>query len=291
MYKKSLLLNELFNPYLDNADELRNIIHKVYDEKRYSSIEMDVIFDDELRKEFHDLSKEAGWSVSNWIINELTSTGLSASTTEEKRYNKTIDRIDELIELALEGNAEYLGVGSGPLSQVDSVENGLDQFEKTLHHIYSRIKDTNLKIVIEPLDQFAHKKFLIGDVDRLESFLQRFDDTPLFKEGKLGITYDTAHFALNEAELEDAVQRLAKYITKIHLSNAVTDKDSDLYGDHHIPLGDPGFMNLETGKEVLEVIEEYGSGEISVSAEVRTHNKEDAWESEETLYKFISELL
>lgn len=293
MYEKSLLLNEVFNPYLDNIEEVREIVHTVYKSNKYTSVETDIIFDNALRKEFHDLSKKANWSVTKWIINELTSTGLSASTTDKVLYNKTLKRIDELIKLALEGNAEFLGVGSGPLSQVNDIERGMDQFENTLYYIYKKIKHTDMKIVIEPLDQFAHKKFLIGDVDRLEKFLGRFDDSDLFKEGKLGICYDTAHFALNEADLEDSVQRLSKYISKIHLSNAVTDKNSELYGDHHMPLGSPGFMNLENGKKTLKIIESYTdtNKKISVAAEVRTHKKEDAWNNENIVSEFISALV
>lgn len=291
MFEKSLLLSEIFSPYMNDLNELETIFKKVSDMGRYSSVETSVIYDKKLRKEFRNISQDSNWSVTNWIVIELSNLNLSASTTDNKKYKQTLEKIDQLIDVAYEGNCEFFGIASGPTIEADTVENGLDQFENTIHYVYEKIKDTNMKIIIEPLDQFAHKKFLIGDTDRLGKFMNRFDDTDLIKNKRLGFCYDTAHFALNEDHFDESIPHLNKYATKIHLSNAVLNPNHKLYGDHHIPLGDPGFMNSQTAKHILDIFRELGNNNITVAPEVRTHNKEDSWKTEEALHDFISELI
>jgi len=291
MFKKSLLLSEVFNPYMDDNERLLEIIKKTHEQNRYSSIETDVIFDKYLRNEFKNISKESNWSVTNWVVNELTQSGLSASALEKNKYDKTIDRIYKLIDLSYEGNGEYFGIASGPIEDETQIDKALDRFENTLHLVYERIKSTDMKIVIEPLDQFAHKKFLIGTTDRFEKFLQRFDDTDLIKNDRLSLCYDCAHFALNEDVFSESIPRLAKYTSKIHLSNAVLDKNSTQYGDHHMPLGEPGFMNVKTAKNVIEEFELMGKDNLDVAGEARTHNKNEVWKNEEKIYDFVDTVL
>ncbi|GMA09364.1 hypothetical protein GCM10025886_25170 [Tetragenococcus halophilus subsp. flandriensis] len=291
MFYKSLLFSEIFHPYMDDTNKLSHLFKKVSEQNKYASIETDVIFDDKLRKEFSNISKDSNWSVTNWVVNEVTQSGLSASALDKNKYDKTIDKLYKLIDLAYEGNCEYFGLASGPIEEGSDTEDALKQFENTLYLVYDRIKDTDMKIIIEPLDQFAHKKFLIGTADRFAKFLNNLDDTDLVKKNKLSLCYDCAHMALNEDDFETAIPKLAKYTTKIHFSNAVLDKSNELYGDFHIPLGEPGFMNIKTASKIIDAFKKEGKNNLGIAAEVRTKNKENVWKMEEETNSFVNKLV
>ena len=68
---------------------------------------------------------------------------------------------------------------------------------------------------------------------------------------------DTAHCWLNEEDPVAMLQAVPK-VLEFHFCNCVTDPDSELYGDHHMPLGEPGRMTHATMARMIAQLKETG---------------------------------
>ena len=108
--------------------------------------------------------------------------------------------------------------------------------------------------MFEPLDRFAHKKRLVGPTDEAVALFARVRaDYPQF-----GFAFDTAHAALNEEQVLDALDLAGAQLVNVHLSNAVLDKHDALYGDHHIMPGAPGFLTIDKAADIIAATNRVG---------------------------------
>jgi sugar phosphate isomerase/epimerase len=85
----------------------------------------------------------------------------------------------------------------------------------------------------------------------------------------MGLVFDTTHIALNGEDIFKALEQTGSQIKGIHLSNAVLDTASDLYGDNHIPPGEPGFLTEELIGQFLRKVDRVMEGEVKVAIEIR----------------------
>lgn len=162
---------------------------------------------------------------------------------------------------------------------------------KSLIEIFDFMHDKclTIRLSIEPLDQYAHKKYVIGSLDMTVRLIRELE-----KQGygtrEFILAWDAAHVALNEDDFEDSIRKLAKYIYKVHFANAILDKDDELYGDRHLNF-EKGFMNLEVAKSILSYCKKYIDHPIEVACEIRETNREHCWVLEEKTYNFLSEAM
>jgi sugar phosphate isomerase/epimerase len=99
----------------------------------------------------------------------------------------------------------------------------------------------------------AHKKHTFGyiqDAQQLTAALQEQGLT-------LYVNIDTAHCWLNEEDPLEMLKAVSQ-VQEFHFCNCVTDSDSELYGDNHMPLGEPGKMTQAAMTRMIAQLIETG---------------------------------
>src|SRR5699024_6790383 len=171
--------------------------------------------------------------------------------------------------LATECGAENLAVISGPFSEKTNINESMESFYESLCEICEKALEHDMKILVEPLDRYAHKRKFIGPSKDLLLLMKKVKK----RYKNIGVAFDTAHSALNDENIEESISLLSPYIEQIHLSNAVLDSDDPMYGDNHMELGFPGFLHEESIFKFIDAAEEldlFKNGKIRLSMEVRT---------------------
>ena len=134
-------------------------------------------------------------------------------------------------------------------------EKALEALRQSMTEILSYAAEhyPAIDILLEPLDVNAHKKHSFGyikDAQQLTAMLQEQGLT-------LYINIDTAHCWLNG---EDPLEMLkaVPQVQEFHFCNCVMDPDSELYGDNHMPLGEPGRMTQAVMARMIAQLIETG---------------------------------
>lgn len=97
--------------------------------------------------------------------------------------------------------------------------------------------------------------------------------------------------ALNEDDFEASFAALAPYIVRVHFANAILNKQSPLYGDHHLNFCEEGFLTLKSARTIKKLMDRYLTGEISVAVEIREKERDHAWQLEAESYAFLMQVL
>ena len=286
--KKSILVSNVLDPLTRDPIDLKMVYERLFKENRYESIEIRLIKNQQLIKCFNKL-RTARTSVTYYITGDLTRNNLSLSTVNCKNRIKAIDYCKESLKDAQKTNCNYMGIASGRIEE-NALLN-LDLFVDSMNEIMHWIekKGLGIKLAIEPLDQYAHKKNVVGSLDMTCRLINKLENLG-WNENHYILTWDSAHVALNEDDFETSIKSLSKYIYKVHFANAVLDKSDDLYGDYHIDFK-KGFMDLKCARRILQVCKKYINHPIEVSCEVREKNIDHCWGLEEELYEFLNEAM
>ncbi len=287
----SILISEMFYPYVGDSRKLCDIIGKIAGLNYYRGIEIGLVDGEENRNLVRRQVDDNQWQLTMWITQDLLKRGLNPSTLDKAVHQKTVSRLKELVEIAGECGASNLAM----ISCDDPGEKNRAEAKKNLYEVIVEIcreiqKYPKMNLLIEPLDRAAHKKNLIGPTDESVEFL-----TQLRREYQyIYFSWDSAHVALNNEDLLWSLEMSAPYISQIHLANAVLDPNSELYGDWHMHLGTPGFLNFECGARLLKkaaALPLPGHLKHFVSVEVRCKDNDLPWDNEKKYRAFLDEIL
>lgn len=288
-YKKALLVSNVCDPLTKDESDLISVYEHISKSGRYDGIETRVVEGDALVPVFNRLNQ---WQTVYWLTGQLDREGLCAASTDETLRVATITRIKQMIYQSIKTHVHTIGIASGKTKGDRSAE--MDAFEKSVHEIldYIAMQDKEINIIIEPLDAFAHKKNVIGTTSQTHDFLKRFDQS-LFTTGKLSICWDSAHVMLNEDQVATSLQTLAPYISRVHFSNAVLDKDDERYGDWHMDIDPAGFLNQDYANSILKTLNATSNHQdtVYVSVEIRETRRENVWNLEDQCYTLITEAI
>lgn len=278
--KKSIILSNVLDPYTKNPKNHLETIKRIIESKRYEAIETRLISDEET---IDYLNHNKGHvSLEYYVTGDISRANLSLS---DGTSDKAIAIVKDALMIASKSNADYLGIASGTNNQ--NMLKGLDIFINSLKEIFEFIKDNQLKIklAIEPLDQYAHKKNVIGSLDFTLRMINRLEALG-YDENNYIITFDTAHVALNEDDFDESIKKLSKYIYKFHFANAILDKDDSDYGDNHMSF-DRGFINESLAQHLLSIVKLNCKHDVEVAVEIREKDINHAWTLENVTYKFL----
>jgi sugar phosphate isomerase/epimerase len=294
-FYKSILVSNILDPYTHDSEDLQSIFKRIGEENKYRGVETRVIQEKATQQVFLQYEKELDWDVVLWLTGEMNRMGLNLSSLDETARLRSLEEVFLFIDKAAAHGGQKVGIGSGGIESVNLHDVQLEKFIDSLDVIMNYIDmcDYPLDVILEPQDQFAHKRIVVGNLETCQKLLERIKDKEWFQEGRFSLCWDSAHFALNEDDFEESIRILAPYITNIHFADAVLDKRDPEFGDHHRPFDDKGFMNPETAREILTVFDKYNQKNkpIYVSCEVRTKNEEDAWPNEQKYDQFLEEAL
>lgn len=294
-YQKSLLVSNILDPLTHEDQELQKVYQKIAQENKYNGLETRLIKSEETRLLFNKLFKELNWNVVLWLTGDMGRMSLNLSSLDDNLREKSLEKTYKLIDLASEHHCQKVGIGSGKIENTHRHEEHLVLFVESLERIMNYIdyKEYDLDIIVEPLDQFAHKKNVVGTLETCKKLLKQLEDNNWLENQRFTLCWDSAHVALNENDFRESLKYLAPYISRIHFSDAMTDKNNPEYGDNHRPFDDLGLMNVSTAKEIIEIFNSYKnqSKKIFVACEVRTKNKEKSWSNEQIYYDFLENVL
>lgn len=143
----------------------------------------------------------------------------------------------------------------------------LDSFEQII--AYRQKNNPSLRIRLEPLDYFAHKKNTLGTIEELVALCSQLSHEGL----PLGICLDTAHALLNGEDLQKAILQAVPWLEEVHLCNACADPQAPAYGDYHIYPGSPGALNIDDYQSIVHQLEQLPAN-LQVFAEYKVGKEE-----------------
>jgi sugar phosphate isomerase/epimerase len=283
----SILLSETHFHFYGVKSVLADALERVADEGFYRGIEMADISDPAERKRIGKIIEENGLALTQWMSMVLITEKLNLSSLDEDLRRKSVARMIDWMPLCAECGTTSFAVLSGPDPGPALRAQTTEQLYRSFIEICEALERYRpLRLLLEPLDRDAHKNFLIGPTDEAASLLRRVKE----QYPKAGLSWDTAHSALCE---EDVVASMCGYrdcISQMHLANAVLDRSDTRYGDHHMPMGAPGFLTVEKCADLFEAGVKcgfLGENRPGVSVEVRGEKNGDPWDTERGGREFV----
>jgi sugar phosphate isomerase/epimerase len=287
----SLLVPEVFHPIKRERNLTADLIERIVQFNFYKSVELGDGFDQKERSRILRATEKDGIEVTQWLTFLIEENNLDVSSLDTELRAKTVQKIKENLPLAAEIGAKNIALVTGDDPGPECWAEGIEGLYESLCEISEAAQEFRMNLLIEPLDRFAHKKRIIGTTDETIDLLTRVQKS----YSNVGIAFDTAHAALNEEDIFEALEKGKNLIHQIHFSNAVLDKTSKLYGDFHMEIGEPGFLTVETISAILGKADELGiqaEKGLRVAAEVRGKvDKENCDKNEQLLRSILAEAL
>ncbi len=274
LFLPSLLIPEIYHPVMNDKGYTAGLIEELGSEGFYRSFEICDGFDAEDRGRIRTAAQANGLVITQWLTFFIYRHNLDVSSLDSSLRLETVRRIKENLYLAAECGASNVAFIPGPDPGIERRKEGFEAFYESLCAICEEAASYNLTILVEPLDRDAHKKRLVGPTEEAVALLSRVRQQYL----NAGIAFDTAHAALNGEDIEQAIVLAGSCLEQIHFSNAILDKESEGYGDHHMPIGLPGFLTTEKIASILRAVGQPNDPEgkgVRIAMEVRSHEQSD----------------
>lgn len=264
----SLLASECFYPYISKEDILLDAIEKMMDEGYYKRVEAGTFHSEEQRARLSHIVEQHHIGYTQWITNDIATMGLNPASVDKEIRQKTIGKMMELVDMAAESGADRIAMVSGPDPGERLREEARQGLKEVIQSVLDRMETyPHMVLLLEPLDREAHKMHLIGPSDEAVRLAALADNG----RKRCLLSWDSAHTALNGECLGESLRVSAPCLGHIHLANAVLDPEQSGYGDWHMRMGSPGFLDVPCGAGMLEeaaaVLPE--EGKLGVSVECR----------------------
>ncbi|WP_080872636.1 sugar phosphate isomerase/epimerase family protein [Oceanobacillus timonensis] len=286
----SLLIAETYFPVKDERGFTADIIEKSTAEGFYQSFEIGDIQNKEERKRILSMKEKNDVVITEWLTFLIDRNQLDVSSLDQKLRLQTVQQLKDNIYLAAECGASNIAFITGPDPGSERRKKGMDGLFESLCSICEEAEKYNITVLVEHLDRIADKKRILGPIDETVQLLLRVKEN----YQNIGLAFDTAHSALNGENILEAIEEGSQLIQQIHFSNAVLDPLNELYGDNHMPIGSPGFLNNEKIFEILQKAEELDMNKefgMRVAIEARTPSKEKLEESAENVKNLLDNAL
>lgn len=155
---------------------------------------------------------------------------------------------------------------SSPTVRKDiSFRQSIDILVQLLLDICEYCAEFGVEVGFEAFDVTKDKCRLLGETNELFNILKTIRGV----RDNFSLTWDSGHFALEGENLFDSLEKLKKYIRRIHISNYSLKSNKWYYGDKHLPFGLLGSMTIPMIKEIIGYINtEMNSTVETVSFEV-----------------------
>lgn len=289
--KPSILFSEVFYPWSSQEEKMFEAIKRISDEDFYESMEIGPIKSNKTRSKIAKIKQDKKIVLTHWLTPALIEQGLNPSTTSSALRKKTISALKELVDIASECGIDNVALISGEDPGEERREEARKGLEETMFALCDKAKEyKDMNVLIEPLDRGKHKNNLIGPIREAVNLLDKVNK----QYGNLYLSWDSAHSALNEEDLLESIRLANERILQIHLSNAVLDKESEFYGDNHMDIGSPGFLDEEMGYNIINEfsrVVQNNSLPHYASVEVRTPADQDPFEYEKRFREFLKNIL
>ncbi|MCM3763863.1 sugar phosphate isomerase/epimerase [Neobacillus niacini] len=278
LFIPSLLISEIYHPYCLEKGFTARLLDRVASEGFYRAVEIGYGFDQEERKQIRDMAEQQDLTVTQWLTSLINEKNLDVSAIDPTNRLASVRQLKDSMYLAAECGAANIAFISGPDPGADLRKAAMESFYLSLCEICEEAAQYNMKVLVEPLDRDAHKKRFLGPTNEAVALFTRVRES----YSNIGLGFDTAHAALNGEDITQALHLAREFIGQIHFSNAVLDPTDTLYGDHHIPIGKPGFLDVSGIRSLLQKAEELGltADSLRIAVEVRGTEQQSVHENE-----------
>jgi sugar phosphate isomerase/epimerase len=276
-FKPSILLCETHFHYRDCGGIIASAVERIGYEGFFQSVEVPALKHREDRKQIHKAVIRTGLDLTTWMSYVLIEEGLNLSSLDESIRKKSVRRILEKVDEAIESGSTRVAVLSGPDPGLQLRRQAKANLFVSLCELCETLeKNGNCSLTLEPLDRGAHKNGLIGPTGESIQLVRRVRKS----YSNMFVNWDSAHVALNGEDILRSFAIAADMVDGIHLADAVLDPSSELFGDHHRRILGNGFLDIPTITKLFQKAWEIGWFEKNrkrVSVEVRTLQGEDPW--------------
>ncbi|UAL48019.1 sugar phosphate isomerase/epimerase [Sutcliffiella horikoshii] len=283
----SLLIPEIYFPVKDQEGMSSYLIEQHATEGFYKSFEISDIKSEQERKQIGCLVERYNIEVTQWLPSLIKRNKLDLSSLNPQVRGESIRQIKENLYFASECGAGSVALISGGDPGPEQKTTAFASMFDSLSEICEEAAKYPINVLIEPIGYKASLNGLLGPINLVSHMIDRLKEN----YENIGLVFDTAHIALNEEDIFNALQLTKSHITGIHLSNAVLDKDSLIYGDNHIPVGEPGFLTMDLMNQFLRKAGRILNREVKVAIEVRNGNFDECRTMENKIRKIQKSLL
>ncbi|HUV08605.1 MAG TPA: sugar phosphate isomerase/epimerase family protein, partial [Spirochaetia bacterium] len=255
-FQPALLVSEIYalllEDYRGNTDELMvDTIERVSEEGFFRGAALLPVVSAGQRSRLARILERTGLSLTVWFNPLIAAEGLNLSSLDEGLRKRSVQRLKECFEQAVETGAEFLGLCSGPDPKPGSAEiraEATARFQESLLELCQAAQGHSRTVILEPLDRGAHKDGLIGPVSEAAPLVERVRSS----FSNVTLCWDSAHTVLCGEDLLDSLELAAGTTAQIHLASAVLDRGKPGFGDHHMLPGPPGCLDVETAARIFE---------------------------------------
>lgn len=272
-----IMISQIAPNTREREGETLRMLDHVLREKFFASVQtVEIPFRAE-RKAFADLIGDEGLAYTYCFARVLNENKWNLSDMNVSNREKSVAAMIDGLHEAKEAGAQSVALISGLRpGNAELRKEALEKLEMSLSDIIREAEKLGgLKVVIEPLDYSAHKKFTLGTTREAVALCQALQSNGL----PLYLCLDTAHMLLNGESLKQSMQLGAAYISEFHFCNPVVEPGHPWYGDRHLPFGSPGMLHEgdigEIMKDALDVRFFDPERKISVMCEVLNRDGED----------------
>ena len=243
----------------------------------YGAFEIAEVIDPYERKEIRSFIKNEGMKLVYWLSFIQYDAGISISAIDENERLKAVGQLIEQIPKAFECGADFIGFLSGPDVMIERRDFAKKQLKKSICEMADTAKNIGqIDFLMEPLDRNAHKKHIIGPTNEAATFIYQLREwVP-----EMYLVYDVAHIKLLGEDPLESLSVAIDVMSEIHLANCVDDPKSTLFGDNHMPIGEPGFLTSNYINDLFNkgfALGFLGPSKPIVSPEVLCGSDEDPW--------------
>jgi len=276
-FKPGIILNESHFHLLGAEGVFADAVERVASEGFFRHAELAHIDGAAERRRIGRIIESSGLSLIQWMNPLLISEKLNLSDRRESERSKAVGAIKQRLEEAAECGASALGLASGPDPGPEFRPAATEQLFRSLCELCEAARSyPGMRILLEPLDRDAHKNYLIGPTGEFVTLAGRV----AAEHANFGLCWDTSHVALCGDDLFQSLSASRRHVLQIHLANAVLDRGEPGFGDHHMPVGTPGFLTIEEIAGLFARAAGIGlfdAGELPVAVETRSAEGADPW--------------
>jgi sugar phosphate isomerase/epimerase len=282
LFIPTLLIPEVYYPYCNVVGFTANLLEKLAEDGFYQAVEIGYGYDSLERKHIFETAKLKNLLVTQWLTTLINEKNLDISAIDSNKRREAVKQIKGSLYAAAECGASNVAFISGPDPGFNQREEAAESFYLSLCEVCEEAAIYNMKVLVEPLDREAHKRRFLGPTSEAVTLFARVRES----YPNIGLAFDTAHAALNGEDIYEALELAKEQINQLHFSNAVLAADDELFGDHHMPIGKPGFLDVEKMVGILRYVEELGITKdkgLRVSVEARGSRNQGLHENEKAV--------
>jgi hypothetical protein len=230
------------------------------DDPFFGVVEMGWISNPDYRKQIRNWVLKSGKEVTYGCGPVVFGEGLDINSRDEKLRVKSVERLKELADDALDYGAKILLITSGrnvePDKRGEAFRLIMDSFEEICGFCREIRPNNPLVGAVELFDSEIDKKLLLGPPDYAVMLSARV----VKRNPNFALSVDLSHIPLMGLSTEGAVRGCMTFLQHVHAGNCVLrDVSHPQYGDKHPMFGIPGGENgRQQVQEFFGILEKAG---------------------------------